>query len=162
VTGFGYKLVPMPFAEAYGLERLNPPTAEGVRIDRSMLTPGIIPAYTYGSDPAEPAQECPTICAPMILVAEDDADPETVSFLLETSYDSPLTSGIRPPALKEQVNAFPRHPGTERYLHRNDPLLTPEVASRLVAMAGGTGAFLSGVIAFYGFLRLRKLSRFES
>ena len=162
VTGFGYRLVPMPFAEAYGLERLNSPSAEGVRVDRSMLTSGIIPAYTYGSDPAEPAKECPTICAPLILVAEDDANPEAVSLLLETIYDSPLRSAIRPPALNEQVNAFPRHPGTERYLHRNDPLLTPEVASRLVTMAGGTGAFLSGVIAFYGFLRLRKLSRFES
>jgi TRAP-type uncharacterized transport system substrate-binding protein len=162
VTGYGYKLVPMPFAEAYGLERLNPPSADGVRIDRSMLTPGVIPAYTYGSDPAEPAKECPTICVPVILVAENDADPEAVSLLLETIYESPLTSAIRPPALSEQVNAFPRHPGTDRYLHRNDPLLTPEVASKLVAMAGGTGAFLSGVIAFFGFLRLRHLNRFES
>jgi TRAP-type uncharacterized transport system substrate-binding protein len=162
VTGFGYKLVPMPFAEAYGLERLNPPSPEGVRIDRSLITPGTIPAYTYGSNPPEPATECPTICVPLILVAEDDASPEAVSLLLETIYDSPLTSALRPPALNEQVSPFPRHPGTERYLHRNDPLLTPEVASKLVAMAGGTGAFLSGVIAFYGFLRLRKLSRFES
>ena len=29
-------------------------------------------------------------------------------------------------------------------------------------MAGGIGAFLSGVIALYGFLRLRNLRRFES
>jgi hypothetical protein len=77
-------------------------------------------------------------------------------------YDSPLTSAIRPPALNEQVNAFPRHSGTEHYLHRNDPLLTPEVASKLVTLAGGFVYFLSGVIAFYGFLRLRNLRRFES
>jgi TRAP-type uncharacterized transport system substrate-binding protein len=162
VSRFGYKLVPLPFAEAYGLDRLNPPSAEGVRIDRSMLTPGVIPAYTYGRLRAEPAQACPTICAPLILVAQDDADPEAVSLLLETIYESPLTNAIRPPALTKQVYAFPRHPGTERYLHRNDPLLKPEVASRLVAVAGGIGAFLSGVIAFYGFLRLRNLNRFES
>src|SRR5262249_44683481 len=62
----------------------------------------------------------------------------------------------------EQVNTFPRHPGTERYLHRNDPLLTPEVASNLVRVLSGIGCFLSGVIAFYGFLRLRNLRRFES
>jgi hypothetical protein len=162
VTDFGYRLVSLPFAEAYGLDRLNPPTAEGVRIERSMLTPGVIPAYTYGSDPAEPAKECPTICAPLILVAEDDANPEAVCFLLETIYESPLTSAIRPPALNEQVNVFPRHPGTERYLHRNDPLLTPEVAYKLGTLGGGIGAFLSGAIALYGFLRLRKLRRFES
>jgi TRAP-type uncharacterized transport system substrate-binding protein len=162
VRDFGYRLVPLPFAEAYGLDRLNPPSAEGVRIDRSQLTPGVIPAYTYGSNPAEPAQACPTICAPLILVAQEDADPEAVSLLLETIFESPLTSAIRPPPLHEQVHAFPRHAGTERYLHRNDPVLTPEVASRLVTVAGGIGAFLSGVIAFYGFLRLRSLHRFEA
>jgi TRAP-type uncharacterized transport system substrate-binding protein len=162
VTGFGYKLVQLPFAEAYRLDRLNPPNAEGVRIDRSLLTPGVIPAYTYGSDPAEPATECRTICVPLILVAQDDADPEAVSFLLETIYNSSLTNAIGSPPLNEQVIAFPRHPGTERYLHRNDPVLTPEVASNLVRWAGGIGCFLSGLIAFYGFLRLRSLKRFES
>jgi hypothetical protein len=162
VTDFGYRLVSLPFAEAYELDRLNPPTAEGVRIDRSMLTPGVIPAYTYGSDPAEPAKECPTICAPLILVAEDDANPEAISSLLETIYESPLTSAIRPPALNEQVHAFPPHPGTERYLHRHDPLLTPEVAYRFGTLGGGIGAFVSAMLALYGFLRLRNLRRFES
>jgi TRAP-type uncharacterized transport system substrate-binding protein len=162
VADFGYKVAQLPFAEAYGLDRLNPPSAEGARVDRSMLTPGVIPAYTYGSNPAEPAKECPTICAPLILVAQEDVDPVAVSLLLETIYESPLTSALRPPALKEQVHAFPRHPGTEHYLHRNDPLLTPEVAYKFGTLAGGIGAFLSGAIAVYGYLRLRKLNRFEA
>jgi TRAP-type uncharacterized transport system substrate-binding protein len=161
VTRFGYKLAPLPFAEAYGLDRLNLPSAEGVHIDRSMITAGAIPAYTYGSNPAEPAQECPTICVPLILVAQDDADPKAVSLLLETIYDSPLASAIRPTSLNEQVSAFPRHPGTEHYLHRNDPLLTPEVTSTLVRLGGTIGCLLSGAIAFYSFLRLRNLKRFE-
>jgi TRAP-type uncharacterized transport system substrate-binding protein len=162
ITSFGYKLAPLPFAEAYGLDRLNPPDPEGGRVDRSMLTPGVIPAYTYGSNPAEPATACPTICAPLLLVAQDDADPEAVSFLVETVYDSALANAIRPPALKEPVGAFPRHPGTERYLHRNDPLLTPEVAYKFGTLAGGIGALLSGAVAVYGYLRLRNLNRFES
>jgi TRAP-type uncharacterized transport system substrate-binding protein len=162
VTGFGYNLVPLPFAEAYGIDRLNPPSAEGVQVDRSLLTPGVIPAYTYSSHPPEPARECPTLCVPLILIAEDDADPQAVALLLETLYESPLTSAIRPTPLNEQVNAFPRHAGTERYLRRNDPLLTPEVAARLGMLAGALGAFVSGMIALYGFLRLRNLHRFES
>jgi hypothetical protein len=64
--------------------------------------------------------------------------------------------------LNEQVGAFPRHPGTELYLHRHDPLLTPEAVFRFGTLAGGLGAFCSGAIAVYGFLRLRKLRRFES
>jgi hypothetical protein len=73
-----------------------------------------------------------------------------------------LTNAIRPPALNEQLNPFPLHPGTERYLHRNDPLLTPEVAYKFGTLGGGIGAFVSGVLAFYGFLRLRNLKRFEA
>lgn len=162
VADFGYRLMPVPFAEAYGLDHLNPPTTEGVRIERSMLTPGVIPAYTYGSESPELAKDCPTLCAPLVLVAQDDVAPEAVFILLNSIFDSPLRSIIRPPALDDQVNAFPRHSGAERYLHRNDPLLTPEVAYRFGTLAGGLGAFLSGAIAFYGFLRLRHLSRFES
>lgn len=162
IVGFGYRAVPLPFARAYALDDLNPPTADGVRIDRSMLSPGVIPAYTYGSDPAEPAKDCPTVCAPLVLVAQDDADPQAVSALLETIFDTPLKSAIRPPALDQQVNAFPRHAGTDHYLHRNDSVLTPEVASRLLRLAGGVVYFLSGTIALYGYLRLRSLRRFES
>jgi hypothetical protein len=73
-----------------------------------------------------------------------------------------LTTAIRAPDPKEQVHAFPRHAGTERYLHRNDPLLTPEFAYKFGVLGGGVGAFVSGAIAFYGFLRLRNLKRFES
>jgi hypothetical protein len=162
ITGFGYRLVPLPFAEAYELDRLKPPSAEGVRVDRSILTPGVIPAYTYGTEPAEPAQACPTLCVPLILVAQDDADPEAVFFLLETIHESPLTNALRPPALSEQVHPFPLHTGTERYLHRNDPLLTSAVASRIGTLASGIGYALWGAIAVYGYLRLRHLNRFES
>jgi TRAP-type uncharacterized transport system substrate-binding protein len=106
ITGFGYQLAPLPFAEAYGLDRLRPPSAEGVRVDRSLLTPGVIPAYTYGSNPPEPAKECPTICVPLLLVAQGDADPEAVIFLVETIYDSALTNAIRPPDLKDKLAHF--------------------------------------------------------
>jgi TRAP-type uncharacterized transport system substrate-binding protein len=162
VTSFGYRLMTLPFADAYLLDRLNPPSAEGVRVDRTVLTSGIIPAYTYGSDPAEPARECPTLCVPLMLVAQDDTDPQAVSLLLETIYESPLTNALRPPALNEQVSAFPRHAGTERYQHRNDPLLTPEVTSTLVKIGTGIAYLLWGVFALYGFFRLRKLRRFGS
>ncbi|MCE9534386.1 MAG: hypothetical protein K8T89_25180 [Planctomycetes bacterium] len=162
VQGCGYQLLALPFAEAFSLDLLNPPNAAGISIDRKLLTSGIIPAYTYGGDPPTPAKDCPTISVPLILVAQDDADPEAVSLLLQTIHDSPLTSTMRPPPLKDQIQPFPLHAGTELYLHRNDPLLTPEVASKLGTLAGGVSAFVSGLIAFYTFLRLRKLRRFES
>src|SRR5208282_394691 len=109
----------------------------------------------------EPAKECPTICLPLILIAQEDVHPEAVGLLLETIYESPLTNAIRPPALNEQISAFRRHPGTEHYLHRDDPVLTPEVASKFTKLASGIVYFVWGGIALYGFLRLRNLRRFE-
>ena len=133
-----------------------------MRVDRALLSPAEIPAYTYGSDPPQPAKACRTISAPLLLIAEDDLETDAVTRLLETIYDSRLTNVICPPSLREQVHPFPLHPGTERYLRRNDPLLTTETASNYSKLAGGIGAFASGMIALYGFVRLRKLSRFES
>jgi hypothetical protein len=162
VTRFGYQLQPLPFGEAYALDCLNPPGAEGVHVDRSMLSPGVIPAFTYGSNPATPAKEYLTICAPLVLIAEDHADAQAVTLLLETIYESSLTTALHPTPPSKQATAFPRHAGVDRYLHRNDPLLNNDSLARLGMLAGALGAFVSGAIALYGLLRLRKLSRFES
>jgi hypothetical protein len=162
VRGAGYQFLPVPFGEAFCLDLLNPPNAQGVRVDRSALATAVIPPYTYGADPPVPAKACPTISAPLLLVAQDDTDPEAVYRLLETVHDSPLTSALRPPPLREQLYSFPPHAGTARYWHRHDPLVTTEIASMLGRVAGGIGAFASGAIAVYTFLRLRKLNRFEA
>jgi TRAP-type uncharacterized transport system substrate-binding protein len=158
----GYHLLPVPFAEAFCRERLSPPTSDGVRVDRSVLNPVSIPPFTYGHDPVTPSEPCLTVGAPLLLVAQDDADPEAVARVLEAIYDSPLTNAIRPPPLREQVAAFPLHRGTERYLHRNDPLLRSEDVVKLGPLLGGIGAMISGLFAFYSFMRLRKLRRFEA
>jgi hypothetical protein len=157
-----YHLLPVPFAEAFCGERLNPPNAQGVQVHRSLLTQTTIPAYTYRFDPPMPAQACPTVGMPLLLVADQDADPETVRRLLETIYESPLRNQIRAQPLEEQVAAFPLHPATERYMHRTEPILKPEHASKIGPLLGGVGTLITGLIAFYGYMRLRKLKRFES
>jgi TRAP-type uncharacterized transport system substrate-binding protein len=162
VTVAGYVLVPLPFAEAFCLDRLSPPNPEGARVNRSLLSPSVIPAFTYGATPAEPEKGCATISAPLLLVAQDDADPDAIARLLEIIHDSPLTGAIRPPPLREQVAAFPFHIGAERYKRRHEPWLTPELAAKLGTVAGGIGALISGLVAFYTFWRLRAVHRFES
>jgi hypothetical protein len=162
VKGGGYQLMPVPFGEAFCLDRLKPPDSDGVRVDRSALSTSVIPPHTYGATPPVPAEACLTISAPLLLVAQDDTDTETVFRLLQIVHDSPLTSTLRPPPLGEQCYSFPPHAGTLRYLHRHDPLVTTESASTLGRIAGGIGALGSGGIAFYTFLRLRKLRRFEA
>jgi hypothetical protein len=162
VRGIGYRFLPVPFGEAFCLDRLNPPNPLGVRVDRSALTTSVIPPYTYGADPPVPAKGCPTISAPLLLVAQDDTDPEAVYRLLETVYDSPLTSVLHPPPLRQQLYTSPPHAGTDRYMRRHEPLVTPEVVSMLGRIASAIGAFASGAVAVYTYLRLRKLNRFEA
>jgi hypothetical protein len=162
VRAADYQLLPVPFGEAFCLDRLNRTNPHGVRVDRAALKASAIPASTYGGDPPVPAKACPTIAAPLLLVAQDDTDPEAVYRLLEVVYDSPLTPSLRPPPLNEQHYSFPPHAGTRRYQHRHDPLVTPESFSTLGKVAGGIGAFVSGLIALYTFLRFRKLKRFEA
>jgi TRAP-type uncharacterized transport system substrate-binding protein len=158
----GYRLLPIPFAEAFCLERRRPTDPKGVRIEHALFTATTIPPCTYGANPPVPAEPCPTLAAPLLLVAQDDTDPRVIVRLLEVLYDSPLTNVMRPQPLREQVYAFPPHPGTERYLHRHDPLLKPEQAADLAKLAGGIGALVSGVVAVYEFYRLRRLRRFEA
>jgi protein-S-isoprenylcysteine O-methyltransferase Ste14/TRAP-type uncharacterized transport system substrate-binding protein len=156
----GYHLLPVPFVEAFCNERLKLPNADGVQVHRSLLTQATVPAYTYSFDPPMPAQPCLTIGVPLLLVADQDADPEAVGRLLETIYESPLKNQIRPQPLEDQVAAFPLHPATERYLRRTEPLVKPEHAAKIGTLLGGIGTLLTGLIAFYSYMRLRKLKRF--
>jgi TRAP-type uncharacterized transport system substrate-binding protein len=162
VTLAGYRLVPLPFADAYCLDRIRAAEAGDVRIDRASFAATEVPAYTYSVDPPVPARPCRTVAVPLLLIAYAPTEPVAVSRLLETVYDGPIVSLAGPAPLRAQVPQFPLHAGTERYLRRNEPLLTPEMLSGLGKAAGGLGAFASGVVAVYGFLRLRQLRRFES
>jgi hypothetical protein len=158
----GYRLVTLPFADAYCLDRIRPTETGEVRIDRALFAATEIPAYTYSVEPAVPDKPCRTIAIPLLLIAQAPTDPEGVARLLETVFDGPVAGLARPLPLREQMPPFPFHAGVERYLRRSDPLLTPEQLSVLVKMGGGFGACVSGVMALYGFVRMRQLRRFES
>jgi hypothetical protein len=166
VSMAGYRMVSLPFVEAYTLDRLNlhdpQGAADGEVVDRSWIVATTVPPQLYGSDPPVPPEPCRTVGTWLILVAYAPSDPEAVARLLEVIYESPLTSLIQPPPLRDQVAQFELHPGTEQYLRHRQPVLTPELMSQLGRLLGGLGAFVSGIVAFYGFLRILQLRRFES
>jgi hypothetical protein len=162
----GYRMVPLPFVDAYALDRLNlhdpQAAADGEVVDRSWIVAATVPPQLYGSDPPVPPEPCRTVGTWLMLVAQAPSDPEAVARLLEVIYESPLTGLIQPPPLREQVLQFELHRGTGLYLRRHQPALTPELMSQLGRLLGGLGAFASGIVAFYGFLRILQLRRFES
>ena len=166
VSVAGYRMVSLPFVEAYTLDRLNlhdpQGAADGEVVDRSWIVASTIPPQLYGSDPPVPPEGCLTLGTWLLLVAYAPSDPEAVARLLEVIYESPLTSLIQPPPLRDQVAQFELHRGTELYLRHRQPVLTPELMSQAGRLLGGLGAFASGIVAFYGFLRILQLRRFES
>jgi TRAP-type uncharacterized transport system substrate-binding protein len=166
VSTAGYRLVPLPFTEAYALDRLNLQNAQGTSdaeaIDRASIVVSKIPQDLYGTDPAVPPEACETLGTRLLLVAHVTTDTEAIARLLEVVYESPFTGLIQAQPLREQVPPFELHAGTELFLRRRQPFLTPELMSQLGRLLGGIGAFASGLVGLYGFLRILQLRRFEA
>lgn len=163
----GYQMVPLPFTEAYALDRLNlddpqGPKSDHERVDRASIVATTVPPDLYGTDPAVPPTACLTLGTRLLLIVHSKTDPEAVAGLLRVLYESPFTGLIQPPPLQEQVPQFELHPGTELYVRRRQPFLTPELLSQLGKLLGGLGAFVSGLLGLYGFLRILQLRRFEA
>jgi hypothetical protein len=164
--------VGIPYTAAYTLDQLDTGGSDSthdtgagigpVRLDRTSMTTIEIPPFTYSTDPPVPETPCRTLGVRLLLVSYAPTSREAVAKLLEVVFDSPVQSLAHPPRLEEQVPQFAFHAGTELYLRSKRPLFTPELVAQLSKLLGGLGAFVSGLVAFYGFLRLRQLRRFEA
>jgi TRAP-type uncharacterized transport system substrate-binding protein len=136
VARHGYRLVPLPFAEALALESLERPgtddaqeSGEGhVVLGRIQST--IIPAYTYGIEPPVPDKPLPTIGTRLLVVAHKDVPPRAVFQLVEGTYASEFGQLVHPhldARLMDLPPEFPWHDGALLYQHRNAPLLSGAV-----------------------------------
>ncbi len=107
VTVAGYRMISLPFTEAYTLDRLNlhdpQGAADGEVVDRSWIVATTVPPQLYGSDPPVPPEPCQTLGTRLLLIAYAASDPEAVARLLEVIYESPLTGLIQPPPLRDQA-----------------------------------------------------------
>ena len=176
VNHAGYRLVGIPFTAAYTLDQFEAEAnldeggsvpgagadANPIRLDRASMTSVEIPPFTYGTDPPVPETACRTLGVRLLLVGYAPTSREAVAKLLEVVFESPVSSLVKPPRLEEQVPQFEFHAGTDYYLRSKRPFLTPELMAELGKLLGGAGAFASGLVAFYGFLKLRQLRRFEA
>jgi TRAP-type uncharacterized transport system substrate-binding protein len=158
----GYHLVEVPFADAYCLDRIRTSETNDVQVNRATFSTAEIPAFTYSVEPPVPARPCHTIATRLLLIAYAPTDAEAVARLTETVFDGSVAGLVEPVPLKGNAPQFPLHAGTERYLHRSEPLLSPELVGGLGKAAAGLGALISAFIAVYSFMRLRQLRRFEA
>jgi TRAP-type uncharacterized transport system substrate-binding protein len=103
VKKHAYRLVPLPFLEAFTLAALDReeaprgPGASEVRIDRRHVYDATIPAFVYEIDPGVPPVPIHTLGTRLLLVARRDMSAGTVGRLLDVVFKSPFAQVIQPP-----------------------------------------------------------------
>ncbi|MGE0708261.1 MAG: TAXI family TRAP transporter solute-binding subunit [Planctomycetota bacterium] len=141
VAKHGYRLMPLPFGEAFGL---HDPSIEQVTV----------PAYAYGYLPAVPAEACPTVAPRLLLLAHRRVPDQAVMLLLETLFSADLARAARiqalSPELLSRFSKLPVHPGTTAYVKRTEPVITHETIDNLESLRS---FFVSCAVA--GFLLWR-------
>jgi len=144
VEKWHYRLVPLPFCEAFILKSRE---GQDDVLDRVHLSETRIPAFTYSLEPAVPATSIPTIGSRVLLVANRKVESEAVKRLLALIYLTEYSELSRPPldpSLLELAPEFPLHPGAEEFKQRNKPLIwgdavdfLEKTSSLLVSVVGG-------------------------
>jgi TRAP-type uncharacterized transport system substrate-binding protein len=133
VSRHDYRLVPLPFAEAFALGSLAKPPedmaggAEPPEIVRGRIQAVIVPAFTYGVEPPVPAQPLPTLGTRLLLVAHKDVPARAVYQIIEGTYAAEFGKVVRPPLdakLMDLPPELPWHEGALLYQQRNAPLLS--------------------------------------
>jgi TRAP-type uncharacterized transport system substrate-binding protein len=161
----GYRLVPLPFGEAFALESLardpGPFTAEHV-IDNGRTHPTVIPAFTYGVEPPVPPAALPTLANRLLLVAHKDVDPRVVEQLIQVLFASEAASRVRPPVDPGHMDLPPEvpwHDGVEQYRRRNRPLVPGDVMELGQKGAAVLGVVASGAVVLVGWMLGRRKIR---
>ena len=110
----GYHLLEIPFPEALSLR-------EGWVSGEKIL------AYTYKSDPPEPAKDLKSVGVNMHLVSNRNVDSRAIAKLLEILYSPQVSSKLRMRLDESRVtipSGFPISAATEKFLKRNESVFS--------------------------------------
>lgn len=155
ITKRQYKLVSLPFGEAFSLEAFGEDSSLGSsgsdgaegndEIAKYRIYPTEIPAFTYGIEPPAPAGSLATLGTRLLLVANVSVPTRAVRSVLEAVFSSEFAHNYRPsldPSLLDLPPEYPWHPGTEEYRQFHKPLHAGYVVDLLA-----NGSSLAGAIA---------------
>ena len=162
-----YRLVPLPFAEAFRLGTLltnGGKDDETSMIDRRDVSETTIPAFTYEIDPPVPAEPLRTIGSRLVLVASEGVPAEAVERGLETVFSTPVAQVTSPAldrSLLELPSRIPLHDGTLSLLRRDKPFITNDVVDALSNSLSILGAFAGGGLFLWQWWRQRRRAQRE-
>lgn len=144
VREFDYRLVSLPFSEAFSLDALRemaqpavmpiaasgPTTREMVSVERANVYETEIPPFAYSVDPDVPAVPTRTLGTRLLLVGSARVSDEAVLRLLTVLFSTDMVRIARPPldaALLALPPEYPLHSGTQLYLQRNKPIIAGDL-----------------------------------
>lgn len=157
VTRHGYRLVPLPFGQAFALKSLARKEAEAndpqrKHVDKRRTFSTTIPAFTYSVNPPVPAADTLSLGNRLLLVAHKDVSPDAVLRLVDAILDSEFSKTLQPPLTTKQMDLapeFPWHAGSERFIERNQPLVSGEVMEHTQKVAAVLAAIASGLVVLW-------------
>lgn len=158
----GYRLVPLPFHQAFSLIAVDEVLRDRDHVDQLHLVATAIPPFTYGVSPARPPEATPTIGTRLLLVAHKNVPADAVARLLPLIYDGPVNEIYHPAELRASGPEYPVHPGTTLYENRHRPFLRSEILQWLQKLAGIAGPAAGALVALWGYYRWRQVLRFTA
>jgi hypothetical protein len=165
VTQHDYRLVALPFGEAFALEALaRAESGLGERHLPSLVDPGhiyptLIPAFACSVEPPVPSEPVPTLGTRLLLVAHRDVRPQAVHQLLEATLRSKVAQTGRPPIDAQILDLppeFPWHDGTRLYKQRNEPIVSGAMMDSTHKGLAIFAAAASGLFVLWQWSKQRK------
>jgi TRAP-type uncharacterized transport system substrate-binding protein len=164
IDRFGYRLVPLPFGQAFratSLQLLEPVPDEGIKVRKEHIPDAVIPAYSYDVSPPVPPQDIASLGCRALLITNERTDAAKVVHLLDDLLASRSAQTVQPPLTAEIVRQPAEaawHPGAIEFRRRGEPLITGELIGvlsntlQLLIPVGG------GMLLLWGWLRARVLT----
>ncbi|MGF1582502.1 MAG: hypothetical protein ACFCD0_24525 [Gemmataceae bacterium] len=155
-----YKLVPLRFARAFAQITVDEEDRDRDHIDQIHTESTVIPAYTYGGNPPVPLADCPTLGAPLVLIANKDVPDEVISRLLPRIFEGPVQRLYKPPTLDSVAPTYPLHPASITYRDRDKPIVRADVVDLIQQISSVLAPIVGGLLALWGYYRWRQTLRF--
>ncbi len=166
-----YRLVSLPFCEAFALGALDADSTEppgrdqsAGRIDRRRVYDVTIPAFAYEVEPGVPPEAIHTLGTHLLLIARADVAATTIRRLLEVVFNTPFAKVVLPPLDLKQLELppeLPWHDGTTEFVRRSSPLIAGDAIDLVEKEVSILGVVAGGLFCLIQWLRRRYRRRRE-
>lgn len=152
----GFKLRPLPYAEAFHVHAARWTGPETFHIERRLVRPMTIPAHSYGLAPAAPETDIQTFGVSTLVVVRPGLPKEAIQRLIKVLYESPFAGEVPSQELSAAHFEYPAPASLLWYFDSRSPVVLRDFVETMQNALSVFGAFSAGVFTVYGYYRRRK------